>query len=224
MAYELLIIDDDKDLLSILGDTFKEENYSVTLCSNGSEALKKCNTEVFDLIISDIMLPGATGLEILREAKKSRPEIIVILITGYASLETAIEAIREGAYDYITKPFKLEQIKITVRNALDKIALIKENKRLLQLLNQAYEEMRALKQAEGDNSGMDRACLKTSSSSAEKTLISDDLTPHLLADRMSLTPEVFVRDLERISLLKDKGLITTKEFEICKAKLFQNLK
>lgn len=223
MPYRLLIVDDDTDLLSILGDIFREENYAVTLCSDGSEAIQRCQSSFFDLIITDIMLPGASGIDILREVKRNRPETMVILITGYASLETAINAMREGAYDYITKPFKLEQIKLVVKNALEKIALIKENKELLKKLEQAYEELRLVKQILGTNTAP-KLTHGTPSTNTEKTLISDDLTPHLMTDRMRLSAGSFVNDLERISLLRDKGLITTREFEICKAKLLQNLR
>ena len=226
MSYELLIVDDDTDLLSILGDIFREENYSVTTCSDGSEAIDKCRHSPFDLVITDIMLPGASGIDILRAIKRDRPETMVILITGYASLETAINAIREGAYDYITKPFKLEQIKLVVKNACEKIALIKENKQLLKELEKAYEELRLIKsilEASGPSRGTD-ADGGGSVGTRDKTLISDDLTPHLLMTQRHGASQSFVDNLERISELHDKGLITTREFEICKAKLFQNLK
>ena len=223
MPYKLLIVDDDIDLLSILGDIFKKENHAVSLCSDGLEAIQRCQSDFFDLVITDIMLPGASGIDILREAKRNRPETMVILITGYASLETAINAIREGAYDYITKPFKLEQIKLVVKNALEKIDLIRENKELLKKLEEAYEELRLIKQILGKDSSP-RLTKAVPSIGAKKTLISDDLTPHLMIDQMRLSGSSFVNDLERLSLLRDKGLITAREFELCKAKLLQNLK
>ncbi len=225
MPHKLLIVDDDKDLLSILEEIFKEENYLVATCADGLDAIEKCRSTPFDLIITDIMMPGATGLEVLREARKTHPETMVILITGFASLETAISAIREGAYDYITKPFKLEQIKIAVKNALEKIALIKENKRLIKELEQAYEELRLVKRIVGTNRFADQP-LRSSRlrDGGERTFISDDLTPYLMVDRMKFAPDSFINDLERISLLRDKGLITTREFELCKAKLFKSLR
>ncbi len=223
MSYKLLIVDDDTDLLSILGEIFSEEGYVVNTCSDGMEAIAKCREISYDLIIADIMLPGATGIEILREVRKIRPETMVILITGYASLETAINAIREGAYDYITKPFKLEQIKLAARNAFEKIALINENKQLLKKLEKAYEELHLVKQIIGANGSPDERS-NISSENSEKTLISNDLTPLLITGQVRQSSESFVNDLERISTLRDKGLITTREFEICKAKLFQNLR
>ncbi len=226
MSYKLLIVDDDTDLLSILGDIFREDNYSVITCSDGSEAIDKCRHTTFDIVITDIMLPGANGIDILRAVKRDTPETIVILITGYASLETAINAVREGAYDYITKPFKLEQIRLVVKNACEKIALIKENKQLLKELEKAYEELRLIKRILGTNGpSMDAEADRGGSITArDKTLISDDLTPHLLITQTHDASDSFVDNLERISALHDRGLITTREFEICKAKLFQNLK
>jgi len=223
MPHTLLIVDDDTDLLSILRDIFTEENYAVTTCSDGLEAIRRCQDNPFDLIITDIMLPGASGIDILKKAKEARPETLVILITGYASLETAINAIREGAYDYITKPFKLEQIKLVVQNGFEKISLVKENRRLLKELEQAYEELRLVKHILGTKSALETKD-SIQAGSTEKTLISDDLTPHLLQHRMRPYSDSFLDDLERISLLRDKGLITTREFEICKAKLFQHLR
>ncbi|OPX40971.1 MAG: hypothetical protein B1H13_04610 [Desulfobacteraceae bacterium 4484_190.3] len=112
MEFSILIVDDDTSLLSVLKNSFQEENYHVTVSSNGLDAIEKCRANSYDLIITDIMMPGATGLEVLSSAKKINPNTLVILITGFASLETAVKAIREGAYDYITKPFRLEEIRI----------------------------------------------------------------------------------------------------------------
>ena len=113
-----LIVDDDKKLRSLLNSLLVEEGDEVTTCRNGSDAISKCRKEKFDLIVTDLVMPGANGIEVLKEARKHYSDTLVILITGYASLETAIEAIREGAYDYITKPFKLEEFKIVVHNGI----------------------------------------------------------------------------------------------------------
>jgi DNA-binding NtrC family response regulator len=86
-------------------------------------------------------MPGANGIEVMRKAKEANPDVQVIIITGYASLETAIEAIKEGAYDYITRPFKLDEMKVVVENACEKIRLMKENQRLIQNLEEVYQRM-----------------------------------------------------------------------------------
>ena len=113
----------------------KENN--VTVCNDGNKAIELCRNEKFDLIITDLMMPGASGLEVLTETRKIDPDSLVVLITGFASLETAVQAIREGAYDYITKPFKLEEIKIIVNNEREKISLIRENRKLIEDLPRA---------------------------------------------------------------------------------------
>ena len=211
---KLLIVDDDQDMLAVLEELFLQEGYHVETCPNGKEAISRCQAATFDIVVTDIIMPGASGLDVLQEVKKIRPETLVILITGFASLETAIKAIREGAYDYITKPFKVEQLKIAVRNAAEKVSLSRENRRLIQELKRAYEELRLVKKIITPE--LDNKRLKEG-----KTLITGDLPD--LAITSSIQPHgSLVEYLERLSLLKAKGLITQEEFELCKKKLFQN--
>ena len=221
MEPSILIVDDDTNLLSVLKSFLKEQEYLVTPCSNGLEAIQKCRERTFDVVITDIMLPGATGLDVLRETRKIDPGVLVILITGFASLESAVEAIRQGAYDYITKPFTLEEIRIVVKNALEKIRLLRENQRLLEELQKAYEQLRLLKEVGGEG--------KDSRPSGEhfgdgKTLIAGNMLPHHFMVRNADARSSFVSDLERVSQLRDRGLISEREFELCKSRLFQNLK
>jgi DNA-binding NtrC family response regulator len=93
----------------------------------------------FDLVITDVRMEGKDGVEVLRAFKKSSPEVIVLMITAFGSIETAIEAIREGAYDYISKPFKLDEIKLTVRRAIEQKKLLQENKFYRQELLSRYQ-------------------------------------------------------------------------------------
>ena len=225
MESKIMIVDDDKNLLSVLNTLFTEENYAVTTCSDGLQAIKKCRAEHFDLVITDVMMPGASGLEVLREVKRSDPNVLVILITGFASLETAVKAIREGAYEYITKPFKLEEIKIVVKNAMEKIALLRENKRLLQYLQEAYEKLHLVREVMGVDGEVEKERMLPSSLGVQgKTVIAGNLLPHhLLSNRIADQSSLFSH-LERISRLREKGLITEREFEVCKSHLLQNLK
>jgi YesN/AraC family two-component response regulator len=123
----------------------KKPDRDISAGKNGKEAIQALKSHPFDLVISDLMMPGADGMEVLREAKKRNPDCVVILITGYASLDSALQAIRGGAYDYLRKPFKLDQLEIVVNNACEKISLIRENQRLLQKLKVAMEEMKDMK-------------------------------------------------------------------------------
>ena len=217
MKLKILIVDDDKTLLSALKTVLDREN-NVTVCNNGSKAINLCRNEKFDLIITDLMMPGANGLEVLTATKKIDPDSLVVLITGFASLETAVQAIREGAYDYITKPFKLEEIKIIVNNAREKIILIRENRKLIEDLHSAYEQLNMMKklleidQNETINKDEDG-----------RPVIAGSMLPFYYSSTAGNGKSSILDDLERISELKEKGLLTGKEFELCKSKLFRNM-
>jgi DNA-binding NtrC family response regulator len=142
---KILIVDDDKTIADILKDLISDTGRSVDVYYDGLAAVESIQNNFYDLIIVDLVMPRVGGLDILKYAKKINPDVIVIIITGYASLETAIMAIKEGAYDYIRKPCKLEEIKIAVENAIDRIKLNRENRELLKKLQDAYHELMVLK-------------------------------------------------------------------------------
>lgn len=224
MEFSILIVDDDTNLLSVLKTLFVE-SHAVTTCSDGSEAVEICKKRHFDVVLSDIIMPGASGLDVLKQVRKSDPNTIVILITGYASLETAIDAIREGAYDYITKPFKLEQLKNVVKNALERVQLSRENQRLLEALQEAHRQINLIKGI----MGIEERLAGTSNEdplpeSGKKTLIGNDVIPYHLLQNESKRVSGLIEDLERIGELKNRGLISEKEFELCKLRLFDKLK
>jgi DNA-binding response OmpR family regulator len=224
MEFSILIVDDDTNLLSVLKTLFAE-SHAVTTCSDGSEAVEICKKRHFDVVLSDIIMPGANGLDVLKQARKSDPNTIVILITGYASLETAIDAIREGAYDYITKPFKLEQLKNVVKNALERVQLSRENQRLLEELQEAHRQINLIKGI----MGIEERLVGTPNEDAlpesgKKTLIGNDVIPYHLLQNESKRVSGLIEDLERIGELRNRGLISEKEFELCKLRLFDKLK
>ena len=215
MKLKILIVDDDRTLLSALKTVLDREN-DVTVCNDGSKAIDLCRNEKFDLIITDLMMPGASGLEVLTETRKIDPESLVVLITGFASLETAVQAIREGAYDYITKPFKLEEIKIIVNNAREKIRLIRENRKLIEDLQNAYEQLNMKKLLEINNETVKE-------DEDDKPVIAGSMLPFYYSSTLASGKTSILDELERISELKEKGLLTGKEFELCKSKLFSNM-
>ena len=222
----ILIVDDDKKLLSVMKNIFTEEGHDVSACSDGLEAIEMCREHKFDLIITDLMMPGANGLEVLKATRKIDPNTIVILVTGFASLETAIEAIREGAYDYITKPFKLEEIKILVNNACDKIRLSHENQRLINELQEAYSQLNILKKIMGvEEPGNDLIRERSDSSKkSDNPIIAGSMLPLYYSENNTGVNPPVLSDLERISALKEKGFLTEEEFDLCKSKLFKNMK
>ena len=124
---KILVVDDERGMREFLNIMLQKEGYGVTSAGSGKEALEYISQKTFDIVITDIRMPDITGIDIIKTVKESTPETIVIMITAYASTETAVEAMKQGAYDYITKPFKIEEIKLIVRNALEKRRLREEN-------------------------------------------------------------------------------------------------
>ncbi len=116
---KILVADDELSMRQFLEILLKKEGHEVFCAADGQEALSQFQGEPFDLVISDIKMPKADGLEVLHKVKEQRPNLPVIMVTAYASPEDAIAAMKAGAYDYLTKPFKLEEIKSVIRNALE---------------------------------------------------------------------------------------------------------
>ncbi len=116
----VLVVEDDPEIGSMLSKSFSLLGYKVTHASDGFQALEQIEAEYFDVVLLDIMLPGPNGMEILKRIRKWRPKTEVIMLTAYASLDTAVDALRLGAYDYVTKPFKFDTIRSAVRRAVEK--------------------------------------------------------------------------------------------------------
>jgi two-component system, NtrC family, response regulator AtoC len=127
----VLVVDDDPDTQDLLREVLTEEGYRVFTSGSGEEALKIGEQECLDVIISDIKLgPHLDGLDVLKAYKSIQPESEVILITAFGSMETAIEAVKAGAFDYISKPFKIDEVLLQVSRALENRSLVRENRNL----------------------------------------------------------------------------------------------
>lgn len=119
----ILVVEDETDMLKGLLKMLAPEGYDVEGVGTGTEAITRLEQKVFDAVITDLKLPGPSGMEVLSKLKEVSPETVGIVITGYGTVETAVEAMKLGAYDYITKPFDLRKVKVVVRNALDQSSL-----------------------------------------------------------------------------------------------------
>jgi len=139
MEHSLLIVEDEETLRESLKRLFSKEGYRVETAPSAEEALKLIDEENFDVIISDIILPGMDGIEMLTRIRDIQPDQIFIVVTAYASLDTAVKALRIGAYDYIIKPIIHEEIKQVVRNALRQQGLERENQLLRRQVEQNYD-------------------------------------------------------------------------------------
>ncbi len=133
---KILVVDDELSMREFLEIMLTKEGYRVQTAADGKKAIALAEREVFDLAIIDIRMPKMDGIETLIRLKEISPETVTLMITAYASTDTAIRAMKQGAYDYITKPFKIEEIKMTIQKALEKKSLEAENT----LLRQAVEE------------------------------------------------------------------------------------
>ena len=146
MDERILIIEDEDTLRESLSRVFTREGYQVVAVNSAEPALELFEEGSFDLILTDIILPGITGIELLKRVKEAAPEQVVIIMTAYASLETAVETLRSGAYDYIVKPIIHEEIKQIVKNALKVRALQKENVLLKKQMGGSYDLSRIIGQ------------------------------------------------------------------------------
>lgn len=138
---KILIIEDEASIRRVLSKILAEENdqYIVSEAADGDEGLEKIKNDDFDLVICDIKMPKKDGEEVLQEAKKIKPETPFIMISGHGDLETAVNTMRLGAFDYISKPPDLNRLLTTVRNALDNKLLVVENKRLKKKVSKNYQ-------------------------------------------------------------------------------------
>jgi two-component system response regulator PilR (NtrC family) len=126
----ILVVDDERSMREFLEILFRRQGYEVVTAGDLRSALVAAENDDFDVVITDIQMPEGSGLEVLRAVRELSPETVVIMITAFASTDTAIAAMKEGAYDYITKPFKVDEIQLTVEKALEKKLLARENRRL----------------------------------------------------------------------------------------------
>ncbi|MBS1917065.1 MAG: sigma-54-dependent Fis family transcriptional regulator [Bacteroidetes bacterium] len=135
----ILIIDDEKAIRKTLSEILSYEGYKMEEAADGEEGLKKFRDKEYDVVLCDIKMPKIDGIEFLEKAKEQNPDIPIIMISGHGTIETAVEAVRKGAYDYISKPPDLNRLLITIRNAMDKTSLVTETKVLKRKISKTQE-------------------------------------------------------------------------------------
>ena len=138
MKQRILVVDDEESIREFLEIMLRKEGYEVTTAEDGAVALDIIKKKSFDLIISDLQMPNKTGLELLRDVRDIAPATVFMMITAFGTTETAVEAMKMGAYDYITKPFKIDEVRINIGNALRSQHLETENRSLKRVLEQEY--------------------------------------------------------------------------------------
>lgn len=138
MKPRILVVDDEESIREFLEIMLKKEGYEVTCVEDGQKAKDILVKKSFDMVISDLQMPHVTGIELLKYVKESYPDLVFMLITAFGSTESAVEAMKMGAYDYLTKPFKIDEVRINIQNALRTKNLEVENKVLKKELTKEY--------------------------------------------------------------------------------------
>ncbi|HEX7676149.1 MAG TPA: sigma-54 dependent transcriptional regulator [Bdellovibrio sp.] len=138
MKSRILVVDDEESIREFLEIMLKKEGYEVTLAEDGQKAKDLLTKKTFDMIISDLQMPHVTGIELLKHVKETYPDTVFMLITAFGTTETAVEAMKMGAYDYLTKPFKIDEVRMNIQNALRSRNLEVENRTLKKELVKEY--------------------------------------------------------------------------------------
>ena len=161
----ILIVDDETIVRESLGSWFREEGYSVDVAASAREALEKLSQQAWDIFLLDIRMPGMNGLELQRKIREAHPDSTIIIMTAYASVETAVEAMKQGAYDYIVKPFDPDDLEHLVHNAIERKQLVSEN---IQLRSK-IDEMNLFHEVVGHSDAMRRVLEQVAMVSASDT-------------------------------------------------------
>jgi DNA-binding NtrC family response regulator len=194
--FKVLVAEDEEITLNHIGYVLGREGYQVTAVGNGSDALKKLEGESFDLLIADVKMPGLTGMELLDAITARGVEIEVIIITAYGSIESAVEAMRKGAYDYITKPLELDELLMKILKIQSHKSLKKENAALRASLA-PQKEFRLVAESNGSRKILDMA-----------HTIKDSACSVLLTGESGVGKSVIAREIHRTSHRADKPFLS----------------
>ena len=148
-SLRVLVVDDEEVIRDVLESLLEREGWSVTTAANAAEALETFENDPHDVVLLDLMLPDRPGLEVLRELRRRDPDAVVVIVTAYSSIEGAIQAMREGAFHYIPKPFQNQEVLLTIRKGAEARRLTEENRRLKQELSKQYGLGRIVGKSEG---------------------------------------------------------------------------
>lgn len=124
---KILVVDDEPSLRDVLSIMLKKAGYTTATAVDGEEAVSKVGKDIYDLVITDLKMPGMGGMDVLKAVKSASPDTVVLVVTAFGSAESAVEAMKLGAYDYLTKPFQIDEVQLIIRNALEKRRLSTEN-------------------------------------------------------------------------------------------------
>lgn len=222
-----LIVDDDPTILTLLEEVFRDdESLDVTTMSNSVKAHELLGEQPFELVITDLMMPEIDGLKILERSVQTNPQALVVVVTGYASLETTLDAIHAGVYDYITKPFRVEEFRLLVHNAVSRIRLMRENHELAEENRESKSRLASISQRMAEQEREIRRLREELGRRDE--LLAQTGTNVERGQRSSLSTyeraqetenERYDREMSRLEALFSEGRLTPEEFEQARQQL-----
>lgn len=192
----ILVVDDEGPQREILRTILSAEGYSVETAPGGTEALKRCQEKSYDLVLTDLRMPGTDGLSLVERLMRADPPTLVILMTAYGSLDSAEQALKKGAFDYLTKPLEREELLLTVKRAFERLQLSRENR----LLRQQAEERFRIEGIVGSHFRMQEVFEKIRKVSNSNTTV-------LLIGESGTGKELIARTIHRQSLRRDRPFI-----------------
>jgi CheY-like chemotaxis protein len=222
-SVKILIVDDDDICRQLLREATLEDGIEVVLAGNGLEALERLNATGFDILITDLNMPGMDGFRLLSHARRIYPNILGIIVTGYGSMETAIEAIRLGAYDFILKPFKTDRIAVVTRNAVDKVRSLREKTMLLKELEVAYRRLQLLESRTAPDESNKETALDANVLMSPIFLFPRHNLPLNFFEAPQDAGAAALAKLERLKELKRERVIDEREFSLLKRAIIDSL-
>lgn len=224
LSIKLLVVEDDKNLRELLADYLTRPGLIIDAVSKGKGACEKVKNSPYDIVLTEIALPGASYLEVLKAAKDANPSVLVIIITDHASFEKATGALKKGAYDFVIKPFRLDELHVSLSHAIEKVKLMREREELSKNLKVATEELRSLKRGENRKNRNDARAigLPQEVNIAAAAPLFEPLPIHYSGQFGQKGGEL-VEKLDRLNKLREKGAITEDEYFALKAKLFSSV-
>lgn len=197
MKPRILVVDDEESIREFLDIMLRKEGYEVLCVEDGQRAVEILAKKTFDLIISDLQMPNLTGMQLLQQVRQNYPEVLFMMITAFGTTESAVEAMKMGAYDYITKPFKIDEVRINIANALRSRNLEVENRQLKKELGKEY----SFENLVGNSGSMHRIYDLIRRVSSAPTNI-------LITGESGTGKEVVAKAIHYSGILKDKPFVT----------------
>ena len=194
---KILIVEDDRNALEGLAHILRDEGYTVQAVGDGETALEEIGQEEYDVLLTDLKLPGIDGLELYREAKGISPDIATIVVTAFGTVKTAVDAMKEGVFDYVTKPIEVDELLIIIKNALNRQELLRENIMLRDQVQKAYSFENII-----GNSGVMQDVFK------KVTKVSGSNSTVLIRGESGTGKELIAKAIHFNSSRKDRQLVT----------------